>query len=181
MGIDAFGCILLALGALVLPMKWFWGAILAALFHELCHAAAARCIGCRVRGLRFGWSGAGMEVAPMTRRQELVCAMAGPLGSLGLCVFLRIYPALALMGCCQGIVNLLPLYHLDGGRIAKCLMRAETAGKVQNLTWCGLFILAAILLFQIPAAGCILFSFLFSRKMDHPRKSSCKESNPAVQ
>ena len=75
--------LMLALMILVLPMQWVLAAVLAAMFHELCHYGAARLCGGNVAQLRVGTFGAQMEVWGLTNLGELVCALAGPLGSAG--------------------------------------------------------------------------------------------------
>ena len=122
-----------------------------------------------------------MDVSPMSSREELVCAAAGPVGSLALSMLLRQFPELAIAGLCQGVFNLLPLFPLDGGRIVKCIFGEKAAAWIHTCAWFILFFTAIHLLFGIPGAGCLLLVFLFSGKVRHPGKSSCKESIQAVQ
>ncbi len=112
-----FGAMLL----LVLPLRWFLAAILAAIFHELCHYAAARLLGGRVGSVFVGGSGAVMQIAPLGQGRELVCALAGPVGGFLLLLFARWFPRLALCAAFQSLYNLLPVYPMDGGRAIRCL------------------------------------------------------------
>lgn len=113
--------LLLALALLMLPMQWVGAAILAAVFHELCHYGAVRLCGGRVRTVSAGLSGARMHVVGLSTGGELLCALAGPAGSLGLLLFAKWLPRTAVCAGFQGLYNLLPIYPLDGGRVIRCL------------------------------------------------------------
>ena len=112
----------LAIGLLFLPFSWLTAAILAAGIHECCHLLAAKCCHVSCSYLRIDIGGAVMGMQSMDRREEAVIAMAGPCGSFLLVFFLHIWPQIAVCGLVQGIFNLLPVYPLDGGRIAYCML-----------------------------------------------------------
>lgn len=114
----------LALGMLVLPIWWVFAAVLAAIWHEACHYFVLRLCSGRAISLKAGLSGASMEVRGLLPAQELVCALAGPIGSLFLLLFARWLPRTSICAGFQGIYNLLPIYPLDGGRVVRCLTEA---------------------------------------------------------
>ena len=114
-------CVLWAVLLLTLPLPWVLGAILAGAFHEFCHLAALIMTGTTVHSIHIGLRGAKIETEPMDPGTELICAAAGPIGSLFLLLFLRQIPRIALCAAVQGIFNLLPWYPMDGGRILRCL------------------------------------------------------------
>lgn len=109
-----------ALLLLTLPLNWLLAAVAAAAFHELCHILAVLLSGGRIFGVRIGVGGAVIETSPMTRGRELVCSLAGPVGSLLLVLACRRFPRLAICGFLQGVFNLLPVFPLDGGRVLRC-------------------------------------------------------------
>ena len=118
--VDGTACLAGALLLLILPAKWLAGAFAAAMIHELCHWGMILLAGGCVYSLRIGLGGAGMETSPLTDIQELLCALAGPMGSFLLVSFRRIFPQTAVCALVQGTFNLLPLYPMDGARILRC-------------------------------------------------------------
>lgn len=110
--------LVLGLMLLLFPFRFLLGVLLAALVHELGHLIAIWVIGGRIRRIELRAPGARIVTDPMRPRVEALCALAGP-GAGALCVFAwRWFPELALAGLVQTAFNLLPVYPLDGWRIA---------------------------------------------------------------
>lgn len=120
-GISAAACIFFALSLLILPLKWIFAALTAAAFHELCHAGAVLLLGGHIQSLKIGKNGAVMSVSALSRKGELLAALAGPLGSALLILLFRWFPRVAFCGMVHCVYNFLPIYPLDGGRIIHCL------------------------------------------------------------
>ncbi len=112
--------IMAALLVLILPLRWLGAAVLAGLFHELCHLAAVKLLGGRVTDVSLGPQGAVIVAQPMSRGRELVCILAGPLGGLLLLPLVGILPRTAICSALLSAYNLLPVYPLDGGRALRC-------------------------------------------------------------
>lgn len=110
----------LSLLLLLVPLRWLFAAAVGAAIHELFHIAAIRLMGLRIHSVRIGISGAKIHTQPMTEIQELLCALAGPLGGLSLLLFSRWIPIICLCSAFQSLYNLLPIYPADGGRILRC-------------------------------------------------------------
>ncbi len=136
-----YGAVLL----LFLPLPWVLSAIAAAGFHEMCHIWAIRWCGGTIHAGQIGWQGAVLKTAPMEKRQELICAMAGPVGSLLLVLTYRWLPTLALCGLVQGCFNLLPIFPLDGGRALRCLtqrLSRRSGCRIEGICLLVLFLLS---------------------------------------
>ena len=131
-------CVYGALLLLILPLKWLVAAMAAALFHEVCHLAAVKLCGGRIRQITIGGSGAVMEAELMSRGRELLCALAGPAGGLILLLFANWIPRTAVCAAFQSVYNLLPVYPLDGGRALRCgaalLLPPDKAGLLCQWT-----------------------------------------------
>lgn len=115
--------------------------LVAALLHELGHIAAAWGWGVPLRGLRLDLFGARMELGGrIPYRAELAVAAGGPLVSL-LAASLafplgRVWGGAYLFAAVSlglGMLNLLPVRGLDGGRMLSCglsLLLGERAAYV---------------------------------------------------
>ncbi len=108
----------------------FLAATLAALEHECAHAMAARRYGFALDRLVLMPYGAVLsgDISGIGRRQELSVLLAGPLANaltaLGFAALWWLYPetypyteAAAQVSLSLFVVNLLPAYPLDGGRV----------------------------------------------------------------
>lgn len=147
-------CILLAAGLLLLPLSWLLAALTAAAFHEICHLAAIRLCGGKIRGMRLGGHGAVIEIGEMSRGRELVCALAGPLGGGSLVLLAQWMPRLAVCAAVYSLYNLLPVYPLDGGRAVQCAAYMLLPPEVADLLCTALrwLAIAAILMAGIWAS-----------------------------
>lgn len=96
--------------------------LLSAVLHELGHGLALFWMGQAPREICFRLEGARMETPPLSYRQELLCAAAGPAVSLLLGLTLPVFPMLGGYSLCLGLFNLLPLGSLDGGRMLRCVL-----------------------------------------------------------
>lgn len=132
----------------------FQGALACAL-HELGHWVAIALLGGRVRSLHLTVAGAEMELdpcRPLSYGREVLAALAGPVVNLFL-VWISVRTGRYLfagLNLCFGLLNLLPIRPLDGGRalfyalairwpaLAEKAVRATSimlAGGVLGLGW----------------------------------------------
>ena len=182
--VSAAGCIGGALMILVLPLPWLCAVILAATIHESCHLILLKLCGVSVHRIRIGIHGAAIETAALSPVQELLCAAAGPAGSLLCLVFAKIFPALALCALVQGVYNLLPVYPLDGGRIvrsmATLLMPRYTERICRAVSVCTVILINLIcaVLYLRTALPCfLLIGGYFILTATLCRKTPCKGSS----
>ncbi len=141
-------------------LRWTLGAVVAgaflisALAHELGHAIAARRFGAPGKTVViYFFGGAATPTLEMkTPREEIVAALAGPLVSLLIGAILmavaRLGSALGgdapeivgqvalvvgVLNLALGLVNLLPAFPLDGGRVARAIGWARTGEPERGL------------------------------------------------
>ena len=121
MDIETDGGFWLVLGlmALLFPLRFLAGLLLAAAIHEGGHLLALRLTGVRVRRIELRSGGARIVTDPMEPGKETLCALAGPAAGALTILAWRVFPELALAGLGQTVFNLLPVYPLDGGRVMR--------------------------------------------------------------
>lgn len=141
---------------LLVPLRWLLAIVSAAVVHELFHIIALYLSSVPIIGITIGSGGAVISTDAMSRRTEMICAAAGPLGSfLLLILFGRCLPRLALCAGIQGLSNLIPVLPFDGGRMVYCfvcLLANEKAGKwVLGILGGMLLLFAFRVLIRIPA------------------------------
>lgn len=125
--------------------------ILACVLHELGHWLMIRRLGGRVRALRLTLVGAEMSLdpkRPLSYWREALAALAGPAVNL-LCAALAAQWKLYLfagLNLCYGLLNLLPIFPLDGGRALLCLLANFGLHRAERLTRWTAVVCAGLLL-----------------------------------
>ena len=132
-------------------------ALCAAAMHELGHCAAIWAVNGRITLLRLSAVGAELRLeGTLSYRQELICALAGPIVNLVMaccsaCAGWEVFAGINLALC---VLNLLPISALDGGRIVSCIsavfLGPEAGGRICSCMDC-LFGVAMVL------GGAVLF------------------------
>lgn len=120
--IDPAFCITVAIALFLLPIKWVLGWMFASAVHELAHYAALRMRKVDVYGVKVGPIGAVMSTGYMSNTDELIVAVAGPVGGILVAPFYRWIPSVSLCAIVQSLYNLLPMFPMDGGRIFAAIM-----------------------------------------------------------
>lgn len=130
----------------ILERVWAWGIIITLLCHEIGHIIAARIVGVRTTlPIFIPFLGAVISLRSPVRqgRSEMAIALGGPafgafvgLGFLILYFWSqeRMYLLWAYLGVQFNLLNLIPCYPLDGGRIGGVVSR--------YLWWVGAVIMA---------------------------------------
>lgn len=177
-----------AAALLILPLSFLLSFLIAVLVHEVCHYLVLRIMDVGIYNICIGPFGASMETEPMEPEREVLCALAGPLGSFLLVSLCRIFPVISFCALIQGCFNLFPIYPMDGGRVlAGLLEMLKVPGRER--------ILFVIRLITGIAVGCVclggfliwdlgygaLFLGLVLLLRIFPRKTPCKDSSFRVQ
>lgn len=174
-----------ALILLLLPVKLFAAALLAALLHEACHILAIWVCGKRIYEIRIGFAGATIRTEGMSPIQELICALAGPLGGLLTLLFVRWIPLVSMCASVQSLYNLLPVYPSDGGRALRSgvnsILPISMANMVCNIVeWCCVFTFVLLGAYGTFLLGLGIFPLGIAIVL-LTRKFSCKLSEHRVQ
>ena len=177
-----------AAALLILPLSFFMSFIMAALVHEIFHFFVLWLTGVNVNRISVGPFGAVMETEAMDPGREVLCAMAGPVGSFLLVLFYRFLPGIALCAFIQGCFNLLPIYPLDGGRGIKGvleLMKLRKSSRILAVIQMGVGLTIGIAClygfwkWDLGLGILILGGIVLLRTL--PRKTPCKEGFFGVQ
>ncbi len=146
-------------GGMAMFWSWIAAVLISLLAHEICHVLAARFLGARVRIVLSGMGGNVFGLDAQKRWQRVLILLAGPLGNvlfLGILwgitaaslpgdwrVFLAPYVWLLMwINAFWAVLNLLPLWPLDGGQcaveIGDALLgrRGQTAALLLSLLVC---------------------------------------------
>ena len=131
--IEPMVCISIAVMLLIVPATWVVSWLCAVLLHEFLHCLSLYLLGYHIYEIQFCGAGASITSAPMTTFHMILCAAAGPFGSLIVLPFSKIVPKLALCVLIQSTFNLLPIYPLDGGRILQGFLSYMKNKKLADL------------------------------------------------
>lgn len=164
--------ILLAAMVLIFPLQWVAAVILAAVIHEIWHCIAVCLTGGHIQSVTIGSRGITIYTQPMAGAQEIICAIAGPVGSLSLLLWARWIPRTAVCGLIHGMYNLLPLLPLDGGRalrgIFQCLFSPPVANRLCLYSQRGvrllMIVVCVLLISKVGILAIILGIFLLAKK-----------------
>lgn len=153
---------------IVLPLPWLLSAMLAALWHEWCHLVMVQLWDGSVNRISIGFTGVQIEAAIPNGRGRILSVLAGPLGSLLLCLLYFWQPKLAVCAFFQGLYNFLPIRPLDGGQLLDFVLESSCPNHgmwiqnmVEGIVLAVLFLTAAplvsdwrmILLLLLPVYG----------------------------
>lgn len=112
----------LALMLMLVELRWVGAFLLSAAIHELCHILALLMLGCPIQEISVGLTGAKLHIGTLSRKQALVTSLSGPVGGLLLTMTGKWFPRLAVCAFFHSVINLIPLYPLDGGRALRSLL-----------------------------------------------------------
>jgi len=189
-GLDIFpgAHICFAIALLLVPVQWIVAWVIAVIIHELCHLGMILLTGCSVDSINIGVNGAEINTHAMPAWKEILCAAAGPVGSLLPLLAVKQFPEVAICGLLQAAWNLIPLYPLDGGRVINCLVTllfprsAERIIKWIRVTvFCLIVIIGIYAVFWFKAGICAVVLLVVLGIKTGVIKYPCKQCHLRVQ
>ena len=179
--------IMLSIALLIIPVRWIISWFIAVFVHELSHFVALRLCNVSVFQISIDMFGTDIQTDAMSTGQEIVSAIAGPLGSLLLLLFLRVFPYISLCALAQLLFNLIPIYPMDGGRVVTGICvgllgrrRGVGLSKAVSLTfWVFLLCTSLFISFQykLGVTPVLIAVLIIARTLKIP----CKERQLIVQ
>ena len=127
------------------------------IFHELSHMFVAAIFGKEINRFKFSMSGVNISfnnIKRLEKYKEILIYLAGPLSNFILAIIFSYNKMIFEINMCFFIINLLPIYPLDGYNIIFNLLRNTRLEKYKNkiLKICSnllLFILYCIAIINI--------------------------------
>jgi membrane-associated protease RseP (regulator of RpoE activity) len=139
-----------------MPFRLLFAAVISVIVHELFHLIALLLLGIPVFGVSFGIYGARIQTQEMLPKQELICALAGPVGGLVLVLLYRYCPVISICALVQTCYNFLPIYPTDGGRVLRCalqlLLKQDAHQWIVGVEWVTMMIVTL---------GCIYVTIVY--------------------
>ena len=136
---------------LLIPVRLLLAIVISAALHELFHITAIRLVGKKVYSVCIAPRGTIIQTQSLNDREEVICAIAGPLSGLLLMLLFRWIPLIALAGAAQSLYNMMPLYPTDGGRVLQSCVRKffsiQRAAKI--IYWTETLTLSAIMVIGV--------------------------------
>ena len=121
-----------------------WQVLAFSVLHECGHLAVLYGLGLRPRQLRLSFYGMALQYDRATdRRRETAVLLGGPVINLALWALLRDPANGALF-----LLNMLPIYPLDGGRLAALWLPNKLAAVLRTLALVGLTGLGGYVLYR---------------------------------
>ena len=169
--------LLFGLGAFVIAL------VIVVLVHELSHLLVAAHYGVRAEKLRLLPFGAELQIdsSNLEKREKIIIYLAGPIGNIVFALiasgFLWLTPQyftfleyVIIASFFPAVLNLLPIYPLDGGKILKLLGKSKFqffVKMISNLAAVALLIIGIFVMFNPPLilfAATIILTVNFERR-----------------
>lgn len=170
---------------LTLPIRFFAALIFSILIHEIFHLIALLFCKVKIFSVCFRLSGAEILTEPMKNSQEFICALAGPLGSFFMALFIGHFPVLSLCSIAHGLFNCMPYGTADGSRVLYCglqmILSLERAWIVYKWIQMFLLIVLVVLCIYVCLIYPVVLKYIPLALMIVFGKSPCKATRKKVQ
>lgn len=142
----------LSLAVVFIPLPWLLSWMVAVAIHEIFHLVALTICGFPIVQIRLCAAGAEIDAQMQTGIRMAICAMAGPLSGFLLLPLVHSVPRITICGLILSLSNLLPIFPMDGGRIAfgllsYCLCENTAKSIMQYVQWATYAAIIGLLIF----------------------------------
>lgn len=142
------------------------------IFHELAHILVATFFNKKIQKIKLSLAGACVtfEKKRLNKIKEILIYFAGPFSNICLAIAFRNIDMVFEINMFLAILNLMPVYPLDGYNIMSLLLKMDFIYVIQIIFLCAIFIFSVVIFFITKNPSLFIFS-MYIFVINHVAKS----------